>query len=388
MQILIVEDERITRRRLQRQLEKWGHEVVAAADGAAAWKLLQGHDIPIVITDWVMPEVDGLELLRRIRARQHSRYIYVILLTSKTEKNDIVEGMEAGADDFLSKPWDQNELHARLRAGIRIIELEQDLEQRNSELGTAHALMKKDLAAAVDYVMSLIPEANLDPVAFDWRYIPSSDLGGDTFGYHRIDDRKIALYLVDVTGHGLDSALLSVSIINVLRLGALPDTDFRDPGAVLYGLNERFQGPEQGGKLFTIWYGVIDIEHRILSWAGGGHPDAILLQSDKEPTLLPSTGLMMGVLRGEHFETLSRPLSAGARIYMYSDGVYEITQSSGKIWSQPELVDYISRCRDNEPGIMDNILAYVRELRGSSTLEDDFTIVEAIYDSPVSGRAI
>jgi len=381
MQILIAEDERITRRNLHRQLEKWGHDVVAAEDGAEAWDLLQEKDIRIVITDWVMPRMDGLQLVERIRGRTNARYIYVILLTSKTEKQDIVEGMDAGADDFLSKPVDRNELQARLRAGIRIIELEQDLEQRNRELGAAHALMKKDLAAAVDYVMSLIPDSNLDPVTFDWRYIPSSDLGGDTFGYHRINDEQVALYLVDVTGHGLDSALLSVSIINVLRLGSLPDTDFTDPGAVLYSLNERFQGPEQGGKLFTIWYGVIDVARSNLVWAGGGHPAAILIEQDShEPVELPSTGIMMGVLRDQRFGTLSRHLSPSARIYMYSDGVYEITQSDGKVWSQNELVDFINRRRDNEPEIMDSILTHVRKLRGSNTLEDDFTIVEAVYE--------
>jgi phosphoserine phosphatase RsbU/P len=380
MQILIAEDERITRRNLHRQLERWGHDVVAAEDGAEAWDLLQEKDVPIVITDWVMPRMDGLQLVQRIRGRTDARYVYIILLTSKTEKQDIVAGMDAGADDFLSKPVDRNELQARLRAGIRIIELEQDLEQRNGELGAAHALMKKDLAAAVDYVMSLIPDPDLDPVTFDWRYIPSSDLGGDTFGYHRINDRQIALYLVDVTGHGLDSALLSVSIINVLRLGSLPDTDFTDPGAVLYSLNERFQGPEQGGKLFTIWYGVIDAARSRLVWAGGGHPPAILIEKDAdEPIQLPSTGIMMGVLRGQRFDTLSRRLSPSARIYVYSDGVYEVTQSNGKVWSQNELVDYIGRMRDRETEMMDSVLAHVRKLRGSSTLEDDFTIVEAAY---------
>ncbi|MGR8949098.1 MAG: PP2C family protein-serine/threonine phosphatase [Gammaproteobacteria bacterium] len=382
MKILIVEDERITRRNLQRQLEKWGHEVVAAADGEEAWGLLENDQIQLVITDWVMPELDGIGLVKRIRSRTQGHYVYLILLTSKAEKNDIVEGIEAGADDFLSKPFDRNELNARLRAGIRVIELEQNLDQRNREIGLAHELLKKDLAAGADYVMSLIPDSDLNPVMFDWRYIPSSDLGGDSFGYHRIDEHRVALYLVDVTGHGLDSALLSVSVINVLRSGSLPDTDFGDPGAVLYALNERFQGPEQGGKLFTIWYGVIDTEQSELKWAGGGHPDALLYHSNsQQPVLLPSTGVMIGVLRGQDFETLRTPLSSDARIYMYSDGVYEITQASGKIWSQPELVQFLNGISADEPALLDTVLQQVRHLRGSSALEDDFTIVEAVIRS-------
>jgi sigma-B regulation protein RsbU (phosphoserine phosphatase) len=381
VQILIAEDERITRRKLQRQLEKWGHDVIAAEDGAEALSLLQRHDVGLVITDWVMPEVDGVELVRRIRARENARYVYVILLTSKAEQNDIIEAMQAGADDFLSKPFNRDELRARLRAGIRVIDLEQSLELRNRELGAAHALMKKDLAAAVDYVKSLIPDADLGPITFDWRYIPSTDLGGDTLSFHPINDHQIALYLVDVTGHGLDSALLSVTIINVLRSGSLPDTDFSDPGAVLYALNERFQGPEQAGKLFTIWYGVIDIEQSSLTWGGGGHPSAILIENDGPAVMLPSTGIMIGVLRGQHFDVMSRQLTGSAQIFVYSDGVYEITQTNGKLWSQEQLVDFIERLDCSNAEVMDRILDHVRRLRGSRVLEDDFTIVRAIYDA-------
>jgi sigma-B regulation protein RsbU (phosphoserine phosphatase) len=381
VQILIAEDERITRRNLQRQLEKWGHEVVAAEDGAEALELLQQHDVGLMITDWIMPKLDGVELVRRVRARENTRYVYVILLTSKAEKNDIVEAMEAGADDFLSKPFNRSELHARLRAGIRVIDLERNLELRNRELGAAHAAMKKAVAAAVEYVTSLIPNTNLDPLRFDWRYIPSSDLGGDTLGFHRVNDHQIALYLVDVTGHGLDSALLSVTIINVLRSGSLPDTDFTDPGAVLYALNERFQGPEQAGKLFTIWYGVIDTQQSTLAWAGGGHPSAILIEDDGPPAMLPSTGIMIGVLRGQPFDVMSRQLTGRAKIFVYSDGVYEITQTNGKLWSQPELVEFIRYLDCSDAEVMDRILEHVRALRGSRLLEDDFTILRAVFDA-------
>ena len=380
MKILIAEDERVTRRNLERQLTKLGYEVITSEDGAQALELFHEHGVSLVITDWEMPRMNGLELLQRLRARETGQYAYVILLTSKSEKRDIIKGMEAGADDFLSKPFDRNELNARLRAGIRVVELERSLAERNEELSEAHQAMKKDLSAAVDYVMSLIPNSNLDPVTFGWRYIPSTDLGGDTFGYHRVDEDQVALYLVDVTGHGLDSALLSVSIINVLRSASLPDTDFGEPGAVLHALNEHFQGTEQGGKLFTIWYGVIDLPSATLKWAGGGHPEAVLIEKDAEhPTLLPSTGLMMGVLRDQQFETLTRSLSPGARLFMYSDGVYEVTQANGKLWSQPEFVDYLDTLDGEDPGMMDAIVEHVRHLHGSTVLEDDFTIVQAHY---------
>ncbi len=134
MRILIAEDERITRRKLQRQLEQMGHQVIAASDGREAWQRFQADPCSIVICDWEMPEMDGLELVRRIRATDRSGYVFIVMLTGKSDKQDVVTGMEAGADDFISKPFDRNELRARLRAGERILDLEQSLEATNGQL--------------------------------------------------------------------------------------------------------------------------------------------------------------------------------------------------------------------------------------------------------------
>ena len=102
MQVLIADDEPVSRRLLESYLQKWGYEVAAAPNGAEAWRLFQGAAFAIVITDWMMPEMDGLELIRRIRAAQRPGYVHATLLTAKTQKEELVEGMEAGADDFLT----------------------------------------------------------------------------------------------------------------------------------------------------------------------------------------------------------------------------------------------------------------------------------------------
>ena len=117
MKVLIADDDSVSRRLLQNQLQKWGYEVTAAQNGAEAWRLFDGGLFPMVITDWMMPELDGSGLIRRIRASQRPGYVYAILLTAKSQKADLVEGMEAGADDFLTKPFDRDELRVRLRAG-------------------------------------------------------------------------------------------------------------------------------------------------------------------------------------------------------------------------------------------------------------------------------
>src|SRR5215510_6979432 len=137
MKVLIAEDEAMSRRLLQTYLERWGHEVVAAQNGAEAWNLFAAGEFSIVISDWIMPEMDGVELIRRIRACQRPAYVYSILVTSKSQKEDLVEGMEAGADDFVTKPFDRDELRVRLRAGQRILELETALLSSMQELAQA-----------------------------------------------------------------------------------------------------------------------------------------------------------------------------------------------------------------------------------------------------------
>ncbi len=140
MRILIADDEGVSRKLLQAYLERWGNEVVVALNGAEAWRLFEQDHISVVITDWMMPEMDGLELLQRIRATPGRGYVYTILLTAKTQKEDLVTGMEAGADDFLTKPFDRDELRVRLRAAERILHLEQSLRDAEAALEKSEQL--------------------------------------------------------------------------------------------------------------------------------------------------------------------------------------------------------------------------------------------------------
>lgn len=140
MKVLIADDDPVSRKLLQNYLQKWGCEVTSAEDGAEAWSCFQRDEFPVVITDWMMPELDGLELIRRIRSGLHGSYVYLILLTAKGQKEDLVEGMDAGADDFLTKPFDRDELRVRLRAGERIVELEQQLRATRQALAELQSL--------------------------------------------------------------------------------------------------------------------------------------------------------------------------------------------------------------------------------------------------------
>src|SRR3954468_7077049 len=134
MQILIAEDDLLSSLILRKTLEKMGHEVVTAVDGADAWERVTHGDIRLVISDWMMPRVDGLEFCRRIRRRGEGPYIYIILVTAKQQRKDRIEGLEAGADDFLVKPLDRGELMARVRVAERILTMQADLEAARAEL--------------------------------------------------------------------------------------------------------------------------------------------------------------------------------------------------------------------------------------------------------------
>jgi predicted ATPase len=242
--------------------------------------------------------------------------------------------------------------------------------------------MRDDIAAGIKYVRGCIPPPippTDGPVAVDWRYIPSSTLGGDTIGYHWVDETHLAFYLIDVTGHGLDSALLAVTITNVIRSGSVAGVDLRQPEQVLAALNHAFQGAQHGHKYFTIWYGVYRTTSRTLTYASGGHPAAVVIAPDGAPPLtMPATGPVLGIAPGIHFPAVTLALPAGARLFLFSDGVFEIRRDKRAIWNLADCIAHLAILSQREENVMDALLAYVRELRGSIQLDDDFSIIEAL----------
>jgi serine phosphatase RsbU (regulator of sigma subunit) len=238
--------------------------------------------------------------------------------------------------------------------------------------------MRDDVAAGIKYVRGCIPPPMEGPVAVDWRYIPSSTLGGDTIGYHWVDEGHLAFYLIDVTGHGLDSALLAVTITNVIRSGSLSGADMRRPEQVLATLNKAFQGHQHGYKYFTIWYGVYHAPSHTLTYASGGHPAAIVVvPGEPKPRVFPATGPVMGALREAQFSAEASSLSPGARLLIFSDGVFEIRRDKRAVWDLSACIAHLTAIAHRQENVMDSLLAHVRELRGASQLDDDFSIIEA-----------
>lgn len=248
-------------------------------------------------------------------------------------------------------------------------------------LEAALAESNRLLAEAAQYVKNLLPEPVKDgEICVDWCFVPSAALGGDSFGYHWLDSDHFAIYLVDVCGHGVSAALLSVTILNVLRSRTLKNVDFRKPDQILSALNTTFPMEQQNGMFFTIWYGVYNKSSRELAYSCGGHPPALLLAGRTDGTAritqLHTPNLFIGGMPDISFEMEVIELTEPCGLYVFSDGVFEIPGQDGSIWTFNGFADFLAQAYSAKTPIGPRLLRHVQEMSGAETMEDDFSILE------------
>lgn len=352
LKILIAEDHELTRFKLKKDLEKWGHEVTAAEDGEEAWELFQGGEFVIIITDWMMPKMDGLELVQKIRAAKGDRdYVYVIMLTAKAEKHDIVAGMGAGADDFLAKPFHRDELNVRLRAAQRITTL-------NRELGEHNRRMKRSLDAAAQIQRSFLPKElpQVPGCRFAWEYAPSEELGGDMLKVVELDDTRIGLYVLEVSGAGVPASLTATTLCRLMsppfdassllveRDEVSGDAMILEPADVAVRLHERFATTQQAGQFFTLLYGILDLETREFTYTSAGHPPMVFQHSGAQACLVELDGMPIGLVpAGQEFSQQTIVLAPGDRVVIYSDGLTDMMNVDAQKFGSDRLLDTMNR---------------------------------------------
>jgi PAS domain S-box-containing protein len=223
-----------------------------------------------------------------------------------------------------------------------------EITQAYDSLRTTQEALNAELAGAVDYVLSLLPRPMMEErVAADWFMTTSAQLGGDGLGYHWMDSERFAFYLLDVSGHGVKSALLAVSIIDTLRTCGLANTDWNDPGAVLLALNRVYFSQSRDHLYFTIWYGIADLMHGTLRYAGGGHPPAVLRAAQCKNPTLPATGPPVGCFANATYPTVEMPLASPTDLYLFSDGVFE-TRRAQDAAPLDRLVDFLLAPRNGQ----------------------------------------
>lgn len=252
-----------------------------------------------------------------------------------------------------------------------------DLARAVEVVEKTNAAMAAELAEAAAYARAVLPGKLHGRVSSDWVFEASSQLGGDSFGYHWLDDDHLAIYLLDVCGHGVGAALLSVSVVNLLRTTSLTDTDFLNPSAVLSSLNETFPMEQHNDMYFTAWYGIYTHSSRRIRFACGGHPPAVLVTREGTPLRLSAEGIIVGAFPGACYETAEVDVPEGSRIYLFSDGVYEIDRPGTSMMSYDDFVELLS-----SPGCnprIDAVVAEVKRQQGSDSFPDDFSLVEFLF---------
>ncbi len=388
MRILVVDDDPAIRNLLAKYLQAWGHETVLAPNGQVAWRLLQQRDIRFVITDWLMPEMDGLTLCSKIRSEDDSgSYIYVIMLTSNDARGAVVEAMAAGADDYISKGFDKAELQQRVRAGQRVLKLQTDLQEKNESLSAAYERIECDLKVASKVQQSLLPCATgeIADVSFRTYFQPCTYVAGDMYGYFQLDRDRIGFYLLDVSGHGVASALLSVAISKFLSSDSLADTSAAsksnpvrhvNPAQTVSLLNKTFQSDLDAFQYFTILYGIIDLKTDKLRMCQAGHPAPILLQQGKKASRIGAGGFPVGILPDAEYAVQEIDFAAGDRLYVYSDGVTECLDHDNQQFSHERLLHLIESYRYlPAEGILAAIDDAIRKWRDGSQFDDDLSII-------------
>jgi sigma-B regulation protein RsbU (phosphoserine phosphatase) len=382
--LLVVDDDVMNVDLLKVRLEIEGYDVATAANGRQALEHLRAHGCDLVLLDIVMPEMDGYAVLQTMKSDATLRNLPVIMISGLDDLNSVAQCIELGADDYLPKPFKPILLRARINACLEKKQLREQEQATYRALVESQKHLAAELAEAADYVRSLLPPPLTEGlVTTDWRFVTSTSLGGDSFGYHWIDEDHFAMYLLDVCGHGVGAALLSISAINVLRSQSLVGTDFLDPSAVLKGLNETFQMDRQNNMYFTIWYGVYNKAKREIRFARGGHPPAILVTGETGATAktveLKAPGMVIGSMPGLNFRTVTQPMGPYSTLYLYSDGVYEVTRPDGTMWEFQDFVTELLKPPPPGQNEMDITMRHAQALQGRETFDDDFSMVKFVF---------
>lgn len=232
-----------------------------------------------------------------------------------------------------------------------------------------------ELDSAARYVASILPGYLSGPVEVTSRYVPSRELGGDIYDYRWVDDDHLIVYLVDVSGHGVESAMVSVSVHNLLRSGTIAVETLLHPDEVLAELNRLFHMERQGGNYFTAWYGVYQASSRTLRFSSAGHPPALALTAESAPSRLATDSIPVGVFEEAGFEVRDYIVPPGADILLYSDGAFELTETGGKPWPLNRFVDLYGRTAHAPDWTVDDLIRRVLTHSDSGLFEDDCTLV-------------
>lgn len=390
MHILVADDSRLMRQLLADMLGQLKHEVVTAADGAEAYELLQKQHFDVLLTDWHMPRMDGLELCWHVKTEMED--VYVIIIASDSSDERYEKAIDTGADEFMSKDIKSCILQARVRSAERLILFRRQLQLQKKQIEEQYAQMEEalnrvrdDLDAAARMQRKMTPKEPLlqGKVRFSHLFEPAAFIGGDLLSYVPLTDRHAGFFVLDVAGHGVPSALVSVSLGHMLVPGLLVLNGVpRNPASVVEKLNLRFL-TEYGDTLhFTLTYGVVETETGEVTFCQAGQPPAILLANKGKASIIGDSGFPVGLVEEAVYEDLHVVLNPGDRLFFFTDGISEGTSPEGELFGEEEIAQYLENWRlDDVDSLLRGLRYALKSWTQSHELSDDLSLLAIEYGS-------
>ena len=367
--VLVVDDSRLQRRILCSSLKKQGYKIIEADCAEQALKLCTEYAPDLVLSDWMMPGMDGLEFCRAFRDLPGDEYGYFILLTSKSETNEIAQGLDAGADDFLTKPVNPDELRARISAGARILEMQRQLSDANKvvtetldQLQAVYDGIDRDLMQARKIQQSMLPELTREFGASRVSLLlkPCGHIGGDLVGMFSPGLGTIGFYSIDVSGHGITSAMMTARLSGYLSSSHFEQNlamkrfnyhyRLNPPEEVAGQLNARLIADPGIEEYFTMVYAVVDLHNGNLKLVQAGHPHPLILRRDGQAEYIGEGGLPVGLVPDAPYQQFEAKLEIGDRLLLYSDGFTECRLENGDMLESEGLLNLINKCRPGQTG--------------------------------------
>ncbi len=406
MRVLVVDDSKAQRKILSLSLARWGYDVAEAASGDEALAMCRGESFDFVLSDWMMPGMTGIEFCQEFRALPRDAYGYFILLTSKSEKAEIANGLDCGADDFLTKPVSHDELRARLRAGERILGMQQELVEKNRLVGSTLGELQKlydsldrDLIEARKLQQTLMRDRFRDFGRGTASLLlrPSGHVGGDLVGCFEINSRRIGLYSVDVSGHGVASAMMTARLAGLLS-GGSPEQNMAlnsdakgkreawPPEMVAARMNRLMIDDFQVDQYFTMAYAEIDLDTGKVSLVQAGHPHPVIIRKNGDVEKLGDGGLPIGLIQEAAYQRVFAQLYPGDRLFLVSDGVTECPDPSGNELGDDGMARMLSANSGlKSPDLLEALVWDLSGYHGGSDFPDDVSGIVFDYLERKSG---
>lgn len=344
--VLVVDDTAVNRRILRAILERAGAVVSEAPGGEEALRLVRAAPPDLLLLDIMMPGMDGLEVCVALKGDPATSDVPIIVVSSLGETADRIRGLSAGAEDYVTKPFDAGEVLARVATHLRIRRLTRSLRELNRELTDRQQRIDEDLRAAAEIQRTLLPRAGSSAprLAFEWLFEPCATIGGDIFDVVSLGAGRTAIYVLDVSGHGVPAALVTVSVSQSLApmSGIIldPRGEPSPPSDVLARLDAEYPF-ERFDMFFTMSYLTFDASSGLLRYASAGHPPPLLLRPGRRPQPLEEGGTIVGLGVGTTFDEGSVVLEPGDRLALCTDGVLETASPAGVLFGGERLDDVL-----------------------------------------------